>query len=66
MQDGRKIDQKDDITKQKIRAIEYKFPILRSGKTYPEAEDMFKRIFVHPRDRITLADLKRHPWLLKT
>ena len=46
--DGRKVDRKDELTKDKIRNIKYKFPRLRSGRTYPEAEDLFRRIFVKP------------------
>ncbi len=63
--DGRKVDRKDELTKDKIRRISFKFPKLRSGKVYSEAEDMFKRIFVHPAQRITLEEMAYHPWLLK-
>jgi len=63
--DGRKIDRKDDLTKDKIRRIQYKIPKLRSGRVYPEAEDLFSKMFVNPNDRITLSEMKQHSWLLK-
>ena len=63
--DGKKVDRKDDMTKDKIRSLRYKFPKLRTGAVYTEAEDLFRRIFVKPDERITLAEMKQHPWLLK-
>ena len=65
MPDGRKVDRKEELTKDKIRKIQYKIPKLRSGKVYPEAEDLFARIFVKPQERITLAEMRVHPWLQK-
>jgi len=63
--DGKKVDCKDDMTMEKICNLKFKFPKLFSGAVYSEAEDLFRCIFVKPDDRITLAEMKQHPWLLK-
>jgi serine/threonine protein kinase len=52
-------------TKAKIRALNYGFrnrPSIGVGP-YPLAEDLFKKIFVHPANRITLEHILAHPWL---
>ncbi len=59
-------EKKDEETKDKIRRIKYNIPQLRSGFRYPEAEDLFKRIFVLPQNRISLVEILDHPWLTKT
>jgi serine/threonine protein kinase len=51
----------EDQTKGRIRAMDFSVP----HNNYPEATDMFKKIFRHPKDRITLPQLLVHPWLQK-
>ena len=44
--------------------LDFEFPKLLSGAVYTQAEDLFRRIFVKPEMRITLAEMKEHPWLV--
>jgi len=52
-------------TKAKIRALKFGFPPKRptSSPTLVEAENLFRRIFVHPAKRISLEEILAHPWL---
>jgi len=51
----------EEMTKAKIRAMDVTFP----NGNYPEAQDLFKRIFKHPQQRITIDQMLAHPWLAK-
>lgn len=53
---------KDEDTKTRIRALSYSFP--HPGK-FPEAEDLFRRIFKRPQERISLAEIVKHPFYCK-
>jgi len=57
---------KEQETKDRIRSLKFTFPRLKNGVTYPDAEDLFRRIFVHPVKRISLEAIQVHPWLTKT
>lgn len=52
-------------TKARIRSLKFGFPPRKLGTstTIGLAEDLFRRIFVHPANRITLEEILVHPWL---
>ena len=47
-----------EITKQKIRELNYSFP----NSNYPEGCDLIKNILVRPSRRVTLAQILEHPF----
>ena len=53
----------ENDTKAKIRSLNYSFRKVQGQAPYLQAEDLFKRIFVHPANRITLEQILAHPWL---
>lgn len=51
-------------TKARIRSLKFGFPTKKhSSSTLVQAENLFRRIFVHPANRITLEEVLAHPWL---
>lgn len=49
---------------QRILAVKYSIP--PALKISPECQDLLSRIFVaNPAERITLTQIKQHPWFLK-
>jgi hypothetical protein len=56
--DGEQIKLVKTLTEKNIRDLRYEFPRLPLGASYPEAKDLFRRIFVKPDDRITLAEME--------
>lgn len=49
-------------TKKLIRALEYSFPAQRKPYEYDLANDLIKKILVHPEKRPTLDDILQHPF----
>ena len=51
--EGRHGKNSEDDIKGRIRSLKYTFP----NNRYPDAEDLFKKVFVKPQTRITLEDI---------
>ncbi len=45
----------------KIKALDFTIP-----PAYPDAANLIKQILKKPQERISLNDVERHPWLMKT